>query len=117
MKLPMMRAAEQHHSIDIGSATADPMIKMMDIAMFGFCPTTWRSTMSVASDNGSSLCRSSGSDFSAQIQHLRTGHENPLHNRIAGECGQRSCIEFGTVGSHSIAMTAQGVGEPSPFSR
>jgi hypothetical protein len=117
MKLPMMRAAEQRHSVDICSATVDPMIKMMDIAMFGFRPTTWRSTMSVASDNCSSLRRSRRSDFSTQIQHLRTSHENPLHNRIAGECGQRSCIEFAAVGSHRITMTAQSVGEPSPFSR
>ena len=117
MKLPVMRATEQDHSIDIGSATVDPMIKMMDIAMFGFCQTTWRSTMSVASDNGSTLCRSSGSDFSVQIQNLGTCHEHTLHHGIAGERCYRSCIEFGTVRSRRITMTAQSVGEPSAFSR
>jgi hypothetical protein len=117
MELPVMRATEQHHSINIGSATVDPMIEVMDVAMYGFRPTTWRSTMSVASDNCSSLRRSRRSDFSAQIQHLRTRHENPLHHGIAGECCHRSCVEFGTTRSHRIAMTMQSVGEPGSFSR
>jgi hypothetical protein len=73
--------------------------------------------MPVASDNGSSLCRSGGSDFPTQVQQLRTGHEHPLHHRIAGERCYRSCVELGPVGTHCIAVTMQSIGKPGPFSR
>ena len=80
MKLPMMCTAEQHHSIDIGPAPIDPVIDVMYIAMFGFCSTPGRSTMPISGNNCSSLRWRCGADFSAQVQHLRIGHEHSLHD-------------------------------------
>jgi hypothetical protein len=80
MELPMMRAAEQHHPVDIGSATVDPVIDVMHIAMLGFCSTPRCSAVSVASDDCSSLRCRRCSDFATQVQHLGTCHEHPLHN-------------------------------------
>gem|GEM_PF-6887787 len=92
----MMGAAEQDQAIEICAAAVDPVVDVMNLAMFRKCAATGGPAVEIASDDRSALRRGGGSNFATEVEDLVARHEDSLDDGIAGESDQRRCPEVGS---------------------